>query len=131
MKRKNRNDSYWTEDQGVNTGLFLFRITALIFAVLLVIILLVGLVVDLWRFWYGTLILLVSGHQVRWLLLGPINSRRVLQIFGIVLAVSFPYALTQIFINLGYTQFLTEGIGVWKCHGDYQWFWHAMENCPW
>ena len=77
MKRKNRKDPYWTEDQEVNTGLFIFWIIALVSVVGLVIILLVGLVVDLWRFWYGTLVVLVSGHQTNGLFSGPMTGLRV------------------------------------------------------
>ena len=94
--------------------------------------LIVGLIVDLWRFWYGAVIVLVAvWASKRFLFLaGPRLAPRALLVLVIILAVSAPYGFVQFQINNGNLQPLNEGIGIWKCKGDYQWFWNAMDNCP-
>lgn len=88
----------------------------------------VGAVVDFWRFWYGTLIVVVAIASARFFFSGFTTKTRKWQLLVIcfwcfaVAVISSPYITVEVQIRNGNWQFFDHGTGIWKCEGDYQWF---------
>ena len=128
VKRNSRKDPNWTNDQGVNAGLLIFRIIFWGAVALLIIATIIGVLVDLWRFWGGVLITVTS----LWLMIRYLHSMRqrndlIVFVLG-VFAIASPYLVIQGFLffgNVESSQILTgldEGFGWFRCQGDYTWF---------
>ena len=111
----------------VRIAALLFLLATIVALFVVVICLVVNGIIDFWRIWYGTVILATTVVVARKFWLGPRIASRYYRLILVLLLVWMPYGVAQFQINNGNLQFLSNGTGIWKCDGNYQWFW--SEGC--
>jgi len=86
-------------------------------------------IVDLWRIWYSLLfggICIWTLKMQSWDEPPPMIALKIIGILGVTV---MPYAVIQLLIYFGHLQFLADGLGLWKCQGDLDWFWNNIDTC--
>ena len=110
-------------------GMLVIKIMIGGFLLLVVVGFIIGTIVDLWRIWYGLITIVIAIVTAVIVFENGITRPRLFDYSGILLLALSPYGIAELLLILGHAQFLDDGIGLWKCQGEIDWFWNSLERC--
>jgi hypothetical protein len=110
-------------------GILVIQITVWVFILGAAFVLIIGTIVDLWRIWYGLITIVIAIGTALIVFENGITRPRLFGYSGILPLALSPYGIAELLLILGHAQFLDDGIGIWKCQGEIDWFWNSLERC--